>query len=151
MIPIYYNHTILLLTISGLGLYSFTIFCWWYRQLIIAILTIISVIVDEYSRNIDAIMTWPISNTKEHVRGLAHSSVLEISQVVTALNRKQYYACLCFKSISFPAGNNAIIWASRVASTALIRMHITFLCVYVCMCNKATMWTCLEYEDNKNS
>ncbi len=79
---------------SHLGLYSFTIFCLRYRQLIIAI---ISVIADKYGRNIDAAMTWPISNTKEHIRGLAHSSVLEISQVVTAPNRKQYYARLFSK------------------------------------------------------
>ncbi len=33
---------------------------------------------------------------------------------------------LCFKSLSFPAGNIAIIWASQVASTAL------FICNIIC-------------------
>ncbi len=80
-----------------LRLYSFTVFYSWYHQLIIVILVIIPVIVDQYGRKIDAVMTWPISNTKERIRGLAHSSVLEIIQVMTAPNRKQYYTCLFSK------------------------------------------------------
>ncbi len=80
-----------------------------YRHLIIAILAIISVIVDQYGRNIDVVMTWPIFNTKEHVRGLAHSSVLEIGQVVTAPNRKQYYARL-FPKIKTKQDDGDVFW-----------------------------------------
>ncbi len=69
----------------------------------------ISVIVDLYGRNIDAVMTLPISNTKECVRGLAHSSVLDISQIVTAPNRKQYYASL-FSKIETKQDDGDVIW-----------------------------------------
>ncbi len=77
---------------------SFTIFSSQYHQLIVVILAIILVLVDQCGRNKDVVMTWPISNTKECVRGLAHSSVLEIGQDVTEPNRKQYYAHLFSKT-----------------------------------------------------
>ncbi len=54
-------------------------------------------------------MTWQISNTNEHVRGLAHSSVLEINQVMTAPNRKQYYARL-FSKIKTKQDDGDVIW-----------------------------------------
>ncbi len=67
---LYLIHFVLIVCDKFIGLYSFTMFCSRYHQLI-AILVIILVIVYQYGWNIDAVMTWSISNTKERVRGLA--------------------------------------------------------------------------------
>ncbi len=85
---------------------------------------IISVIVDQYGRNIDAVMTWPISNIKECIRELAHSSVLEISQVVTAPNRKQYYACLFSKIKTIQDDGDVIWWISGHVSLLKLEKYV---------------------------
>ncbi len=69
----------------------------------------ILVLVDQCGKNIDADMTWPISNTKERFRGLAHSSVLENGQDTTAPTRKQYYTHL-FSKIKTKRDDGDVFW-----------------------------------------
>ncbi len=109
---------------SQLGMYSFTIFCSRYCQLIIAILTIISVIVDQCDRNISAATTWPISNTKECVRGLAHPFVLEIGQVMIAPNWKQYYARLFSKVKTKQDDEDAFWWIFGHVSLSKLEKYV---------------------------
>ncbi len=68
-------------------------------------------------------MTCPISNTKEHIGGLAHSSVLEISQVMTAPNRKKYYARLFPKKQKQDDGD-VIWWISGHVSLLKLEKYV---------------------------
>ncbi len=85
---------------------------------------IISVLVDQCGRNIDAAMTWPISNTKERVRGLAHSSVLEIGQDVTVPNMKQYYARLLSKIKTKWDDGDVFWWISGHVSLLKLEKYV---------------------------
>ncbi len=54
-------------------------------------------------------MTWLISNIKEYVSPLTHSFVLEIGQVVTEPNKKQYFARL-FSKIKTKQNDGDVFW-----------------------------------------